>query len=302
MELPGYSDLRPVGAGEFDERYWAVDVASNQAVLIRTLRGNAADERLQRRLQREVDASARIGPHPAIVGVQASGTSPDGVVYLVSEWCGGGALHELLSAHGPLPPHVALRMGTELADGLAAAHEAGVLHRDLTDASVQFTDDGHAKLTGFGVSSLDGGQATAALSFTPVHTAPEVIEGKEPDEATDVYQLASVIYTAIAGTPPFGSKEEGTATVLGRILTTTAAPLEHPDLPAGLNEILATAMSRAREDRYGSARQFAEALAGAAQGSSPAPAPAPPPAADTPPPPAPAPPPAADTPPPPAPA
>ena len=307
MEITGYRDLTPVGAGEFDDRYRAVDETSGATVTIRALRGAAADERLARRLEREVSSGERIGPHPHVVAVLGSGTSADGVPYIVTEHCDGGPLADVVGPDHLWAPADVATLGLQIAGALETAHAAGVLHRDLTPDSIQLEADGTAKLGGFGVSAVEGGQATAALSFTPVHTAPEVVEGKEPTEATDVYQLASVLYTLLAGTPPFGTREDGTMQVLNKILTAPVPPIERDDVPADLTTAIEAAMAKDPAGRTPSAAALAQQLAplAAAGGTAPAPppaAPAPPPAAPAPPPAAPAPPPAAPAPPPAAPA
>lgn len=320
MEIPGYRDITPAGKGEFDDRYHGVDEATGRAVDIRALRGAVHDERLARRLEREQSTAERIGEHPNVVAVLAAGTTPDGIPYVVTERCDGGTLADALDGSDPWPLERAVAVATEVAGALAAAHAAGVLHRDLTPEAVLLTSDGTAKLGGFGVAAVEGGQATAALSFTPVHTAPEVVEGKEPSEATDVYQLASVTYTMLAGHPPFGTREDGTMTVLNRILSDPLPPLDRPDVPPAVHDVLARAMAKDPASRTADAAVLAAELAAAAAsapassdpaapttaGAPPATDAPPPPAAPAPPPPtAPAPPagdapPATDAPPPPA--
>jgi len=294
VDIPGYSQIEDAGRGEFDDRYRAV-ADDGSVVALRVLRGNTSDARLTRRLERELSAAERIGPVAGVVQVLASGTTDDGTAYLVTEWAGGGSLGDHLAATGALPVDEVLRLGRQLAGGLAAAHDAGVLHRDLTPDSVLLTDDGDAKLTGFGVSAMEGGQATEALSFTPVHTAPEVVEGKEPTEATDVYQLASVLYTALAGQPPFGTKADGTMAVLNRILADPPPPFARDDVPPELAALLNDAMTKDPAARSTTASMMAirlDALTAAAAPPAPTPPPAPPapPAAAPPTPPAPTPP------------
>ena len=306
MEIPGYRDLTPVGSGEFDDRFDAVAEATGALVTISVLRGSA-DERLERRLERERTAAARIGDHPNVVGVVEAGLTPDGVPFVARQRSAGGTLAARL-ADGPLPLDQVVVLATGLAAGLQAAHDAGVLHRDLTPDVVELAEDGTPRLAGFGVAAMEGDQATAALSFTPVHTAPEVVEGKQPTEATDVYQLGSVLYTALAGHPPFGTRQDGTMTVLNRILSAPLPPIDRPDVPAAATAAIAAAMAKDPAERTPDPTALASALAAAAGGpAAAAPAPpvsapevAPPPTAEAaaPPPPAPSappPPPAPDT-------
>ena len=127
--------------------------------------------------------------------------------WLVMEYLPSKSLAAMLAESGPMEPRVVAEIGRQVADGLAAAHAAGVVHRDVKPGNVLIADDGRVKLTDFGVSrAVDDVQLTRTglIAGTPAFLSPEVARGQEPTAASDVFALGATLYAAVEGRPPFG--------------------------------------------------------------------------------------------------
>ena len=171
------------------------------------------------RAMREARLTARLH-HPNVVQVYDivdDAQSP----CLIMEYVRSRSLHELVHDRGPLPPAEVAAIGAQVALGLAAAHAAGVVHRDMKPGNVLMTEDGTAKVSDFGIShAFDDVTVTSTgiLVGTPAYLAPEVARGAAPDFATDVYALGATLYMAVEGRPPFGTDDNPIA-VLHRVAT-----------------------------------------------------------------------------------
>jgi hypothetical protein len=132
----------------------------------------------------------------------------------------------MITEKGPLEPRVVAEIGRQVADGLAAAHAAGVVHRDVKPGNVLIAEDGRVKLTDFGVSrAVDDVQLTRTglIAGTPAFLSPEVARGKEPTAGADVFALGATLYAAVEGRPPFGLDENAYA-LLHKVATGTVDP------------------------------------------------------------------------------
>ncbi|BDG04083.1 protein kinase domain-containing protein [Anaeromyxobacter oryzae] len=190
--------VREVGRGGFGVVYEARDLELGRTVAFKALFAGDRPDVREERLLREAEAAARLS-HPNVVTLHDVGRSEHGP-YLVLELLRGETLAARL-AYGPLPVREALRIAVDVAKGLAHAHAAGVVHRDLTPGNVYLCDDGQVKVLdlgmahAFGRRKLDGG--------TPEYMAPEQWRGAPEDERTDVFALGVILYQMLAGAPPF---------------------------------------------------------------------------------------------------
>ncbi|MBI3844035.1 MAG: serine/threonine-protein kinase [Planctomycetes bacterium] len=211
--LAHYSILAPLGAGAMGEVYRARDTKLGREVAIKVLPEHFADdeERL-RRFQREATLLAALN-HPNVA--QIFGVDRDGdVCFLVLELVPGESLQDRLT-RGALPVDEAIDVCRQIAEGLEAAHEAGVIHRDLKPANVRLTPDGIVKLLDFGIAKRvqsaddttisDSGLVTepGRLLGTPSYMAPEQARGKPIDRRVDVWAFGCVLYECLAGQRPF---------------------------------------------------------------------------------------------------
>ena len=203
--------------------------------------------------------------HPRVVGVRDMVVDGDDLA-LVMELVQGTDLRSRLERDGVLPPQAAVSVIADVADGLASAHAAGIVHRDvkpenvLLDLAAPPGPGGapRAKLTDFGIARLvDAPRRTRATRIigTPDYLAPEIIEGLEPRAAVDIYALATVLYELLAGSTPFGGGHTGA--VLRRHVTESVPPV--PGLPDGLWRIIAECLAKAPASRLRAA-ELAERL------------------------------------------
>lgn len=197
-----------LGAGGMGVVYRATDLELGRSVAIKTLPFVSASESAQ--LRREARAMALVS-HPNVAQIFGLETSR-GRPMLVVEYLAGGTLADRL-AQGPLVSDVALDIGIALADGLAALHDAGILHRDVKPANVAFSTSGVPKLLDFGiarVTSLNRGEdapGEGALVGTPQYMSPEVLRGDPPDVGLDLWALCVVLYESLSGRNPLAESK-----------------------------------------------------------------------------------------------
>jgi eukaryotic-like serine/threonine-protein kinase len=232
-----YRVTRFVARGGMGEVYEAVDEVLEQTVALKhvSFAGLPDDEasRTRARTLREARLAARLRGHPRVVAVYDV-VEADGDVWLVLEYLRSRSLSEVLGADGRLDPVAVARIGSSVADALAAAHEAGVLHRDVKPGNVLLAEDSDVvKLTDFGISRADGDgsgrlTATDVVSGTPSYMAREVARGDEPTAAADVYALGATLYRAVEGHPPFGT-DTNALRLMYRVATEPLPPPQRAD-------------------------------------------------------------------------
>jgi len=164
------------------------------------------------RAMREGRIAARL-QHPHAICVYdvaldaGTGTGSQLVPWLVMEYLPSRSLAAVLAEYGTLAPEEAARIGQQVAVALTAAHEAGIVHRDVKPGNVLLGQDGIAKITDFGISRASWDAtvtSTGVLAGTPAYFAPEVARGEAPGPASDVFSLGSTLYSTVEGVPPFG--------------------------------------------------------------------------------------------------
>lgn len=212
-----YRVVRRLGGGAMGVVWECVDEVLDRTVAVKQLllppgldEAEAAEARA--RAMREGRIAARLQHQHAIAVYDVA--TDEGQPVLVMEYLASRSLATVLAEHGPLPPREVARIGAQVASALAAAHAAGVVHRDVKPGNVLLGDDGTVKITDFGISrAQDDAQVTKTgmLTGTPAFLSPDVAMGEEPTPASDVFSLGSTLYTAVEGKPPFGLNDNALA-------------------------------------------------------------------------------------------
>lgn len=252
--------LGRIGAGNHGVVFRARDGQLHREVAIKRFSHFLADDpRAMRRITREVATLARVS-HPHVVTVHDLVHMADGdgeiTPHLVMELVEGTSLKDLLALKGPSLRSVIVVRG--VLEGLAACHQAGILHLDIKPANVLVTNDGGVKIVDFGIARA-ASDATATVAGTPHYMAPEQFEGRA-DERSDIYSVGCLLYECLTGKPPF----EGT--MAAQLMAHRNHPRPDPraitpEVPADLAAVVARAMSVDPADRYQSVHAMLTALA-----------------------------------------
>ncbi len=260
----GYTDVQQLARGGFAVVYRAHDERFDRTVALKVLTLDGLDERILRRFRAECMATGRVSAHPHIVTVYDAGTTPGHRPWLSMEFCSGGTLADRVERDGAMPVPEVLDAGGKLASALQAAHGAGILHRDVKPQNVLVTAYGEPALADFGIARVttEGDAMTQTAAFTVVHSAPEILEGADATVASDVYSLASTLYSMLAGRAAYAREASiGLAPLVTRILRGEVPRLARDDLPAGLEDLLRAALSSDPSRRPQSAAELAGGLA-----------------------------------------
>ena len=263
--LSHYRITEKIGAGGMGDVYRAHDEHLDREVAIKVLRpGTLTDEHSRKRFHKEALALSRLS-HPHIATIHGFDTQ-QGTDFLVMEYIPGVSLSEKL-AGGPLPEKEVLRLGVQLAEGLSAAHEHGVVHRDLKPGNLRVTGDGWLKILDFGLAKLrhpvaESGATeslteTQATAGTVPYMAPEQLLGGEIDARTDIHAAGAVLYEMATGRRPFAEVER--LQLVGAILHKTPPPPSavNPAVSAELDRIIGKCLEKEPGNRYQSARELA---------------------------------------------
>jgi serine/threonine protein kinase len=235
-----------------------------------------AEERtiLRERTMREARAAARLD-HPRVTTV-FDVVEEDGRPWLVMEHVSARSLQEILEERGPLAPAAVARIGVDVLEALVAAHDAGIVHRDVKPANVLVEPDGHACLTDFGIATTTGDSSLTthgALIGSPSYMAPERVYGDEPRPPVDLWSLGATLYAAVEGRPPF-ARGEAMATMMS-VVSEHPAPM----LRAGPLEPVLTGLLNKDPVARTSAEAARHQLTAVLAGTPPMPPPPPPAAA-----------------------
>ncbi|GLY52323.1 serine/threonine-protein kinase [Lentzea sp. NBRC 102530] len=218
------------------------------------------------RAMREARNAARLHHQHAIAVFDVVG-SDDEEPFIVMEYLASHSLSALIAERGPLKPAQAASIGAKVASALAAAHAAGLVHRDIKPGNVLIGHDGTVKITDFGISKATGDGTmtdTGMISGTPAYLAPEVARGEQPDEASDVFSLGATIYTAIEGESVFGPSDNS----FGLIYRAASGQLRDPKNAGELTPLLMRLLSQEPKDRP-TAQEAADLLGAEPQPSQP---------------------------------
>ena len=240
--VEGYDQVELIGRGGFATVWRARQISMDRVVALKVIEHHLTGDDAVRRFALESSALVELSWNTHIVHVYDAGMTADGRPYLAMEHLPAGTLGDRVRAEGALPPDEVRRIGLALTDAVGAAHEAGVLHRDLKPDNVLLGRRDEPKLADFGIARIAGQSVTSSSSArafrgTIVHAAPELLDGEQPSEATDIWSLGSTLYTLCTGHAPFARTSESDDSVTAIIRRTLLDdPPALPDsVPADLS-------------------------------------------------------------------
>ncbi len=262
--VPGYEISRLIGRGGFAAVYEAQQVSVGRAVALKVMSVSAFGEDTERRFRAECRSIGGLSWHPHVVALHDAGTTGDGLPFLSMELLPGGSLGDRMR-QGALAPEEVVEVGIQVADALGAAHDAGVLHRDVKPENLLIGRRGEVQLTDFGIATLSDGTRTATGTFTGTiaYTPPELLKGERATARSDLYSLGATLHALLTGRAAFSTGQgDPPAAIMWRVVSEPPAPL--PDsVPAALRAVLERAMSKEPNDRFASAAEMQAALSSA---------------------------------------
>ena len=272
LRAAGYELQSLVGRGGMAYVYKAQDTRLGRIVAVKVLAPELAqNEEFRLRFLRESRLAASLD-HPNIIPIYEAGEA-DGHLYLAMRFVEGADLKVVLKRRGTLPVGEAMWLFGQVGAALDSAHAAGLVHRDVKPANILVAPAAgskgrdHVYLSDFGLtkraSSLTGVTATGIVVGTMDYVAPEQIGGKPVDARTDVYALGCVVYQSLTGKVPFIRDDDAALLWAHLMEMPQSINAIRPDVPAAVDDVIATAMAKGPEDRFASCGEFITALADA---------------------------------------
>src|SRR5919112_4809114 len=258
-----YDVVRPLGSGGMGEVYLARDRVLGRDVALKVLRKQyAGDDEFAERFKREAMSAASLS-HSNIIQVYDRGETEEGASYIAMEYVPGGTLKERISREGLLEAADAAGLGAQVAQALAAAHDRGMVHRDIKPQNVLLAARGGAKVADFGIARA-GSSATISRTGSVMGTAgymsPEQALGEPATPKSDLYSLGVVLYEALTGELPY-TADNPIAVSMKHVNEPVHPPREiDPTIPEGMNALVTRLMAKNPEDRYASADELADDL------------------------------------------
>jgi eukaryotic-like serine/threonine-protein kinase len=261
--LGHYEILEVIGSGAFGTVLKAFDEKLHRVVAIKVLApAMAATSPARKRFLREARSSAAVR-HDNVVSIYAVEDEP--IPFLVMEYIPGQTLQQRLAGTGPLDVPEVLRIGRQIADGLAAAHAQDLIHRDIKPGNILLDTsvNDHVKITDFGLArAADDASMTQSgmIAGTPLYMAPEQAQGQKLDQRADLFSFGSVLYQMLSGRPPF--RAPSTVAVLKRVVEESPRPIQEiiPEVPDWICELISHLHAKNPDERYSSAREVSDVL------------------------------------------
>ncbi len=257
-----YEIVKSIGEGGMANVYLAIDLILDRKVAVKVLRGDLAkDEKFIRRFQREAKSVSDLS-HPNIVEVYDVGEE-DGQYYIVMEYIEGKTLKQLINKRGALTLPEVIDIMTQLTDGLAHAHEAYIIHRDIKPQNIMILDNGLVKITDFGIA-----MATNATQLTQTNSVmgsvhylpPEQASGKGSTIKSDIYSLGILMYELITGSVPFKGDNAVEIALKHMKEKIPSVRKQNPLIPQSVENIILKATAKNPRNRYDSVREMHDDL------------------------------------------
>jgi serine/threonine protein kinase len=256
-----YRLLRLIGKGGMGEVYEAEDTVKDRIVALKLLpEGVSHDSVFRKRLQREAHSAGRL-QEPHVVPIHDYG-EVDGVLYVDMRMINGSDLRKVLKNFGPMTPARAVAIVRQVASAIDAAHENGIMHRDVKPENILITRDDFAYLVDFGIANAATDEKLTELGTavgTYAYMAPERFSGDEVTYRADIYALACVLYECLAGSQPYGG-DSVSAVITAHLMQPIPRPsVERPGIPDAFDQVIARGMAKKPDERFATAGDLATA-------------------------------------------
>ena len=258
---------KKIGEGGMSRVFRAVDQTLGRQVALKILNPDlSTDDKRAEEFEREAKITAAIS-HPNVVKVYSAGQDQDHY-FIAMELVGGGSLDERITAGGPVAEAAVLDMAAELVQGLNAAHEAGLIHRDMKPGNVLFSDEGTSKIVDFGLALVlehadeDDGEIWA----TPYYVPPEKLYKEPEDFRSDIYSLGATLFHALAGSPPYSADTSSIEELKAIKDRPISLEMSAPGVSMATCELVDRMMARQPDARYTSYQELLEHVNFARQG------------------------------------
>ncbi|MEP7275389.1 MAG: serine/threonine-protein kinase, partial [Betaproteobacteria bacterium] len=272
-----YEIRRELGRGAMGVVYEAYDTQIKRLVALKTIRADQlageTSENLAARFRREAQAAGRLN-HPGIVSIYDFGEDA-GVSYIAMEYVKGRELKDYFQSNERFTHADVERIMTQILNALDYAHRHGVVHRDIKPANIFLQDDGSVKVADFGIAHIETSNMTqvGTAMGTPAYMSPEQIQGMPVDGRSDLFSAGVILYQFLTGERPFSGSS---TTTMRKVLEEDPLPPSrfNVQVPVAMDAVVRKALAKRPDDRFQSARDFADALAKAAAVAGPGAAPA----------------------------
>ncbi len=257
-----YEVLDSLGSGGMGSVYRARERSSGRLVALKFLAESLAEDPvLRRRFHREAEAAAQLAH--ANIGAIHGVEEFDGRLFIVMPYYAGGTLQRAI-ADGRLPIERAVACAVQIADGLAHAHDHGIIHRDIKPANLMFDADGTLKILDFGIAKVAGEKLTRTglVLGTLAYTSPEQASGAPLDHRTDLWALGVVSHEMLTGRPPFAAPSIEQLLRAVRFEPAPGARTVRPEVPAAVEAVVLRLLEKDPGQRYPTAAAIASALRG----------------------------------------
>jgi serine/threonine-protein kinase len=264
QKLGRFEVLAEIGRGAMGIVYKAKDPMLERIVAIKTINmGMDRDgaEMYEKRFYQEARAAGGLN-HPNIVTVYDIGKT-ETECYMAMEYIEGAELRTFLLPSKPLPLARTLSIAAQVAEGLAYAHERGVVHRDIKPANIMVPENGAVKITDFGIARMRSSNVqtqTGMMMGSPKYMSPEQVIGKRADHRTDIFSLGVILYEMLTGAAPFtGESVNAVMYQIVNFVPPTPSAI-NPASPAALDNVVAGMLAKSLDERYQSAAEVARGL------------------------------------------
>jgi serine/threonine-protein kinase len=263
-KLGRYEIVGELGKGAMGVVYCARDPLLDRTVAIKTVNMELAQDEMaeyEARFYQEAKAAGGLN-HPNIVIIYDIGKN-EKIAYMAMELLQGKELKTLLSAGKALPVSFAVEVAAQMAEGLAYAHEHGIVHRDIKPANIMIVRGELVKITDFGIARMRTANVQTQVGIvlgSPRYMSPEQVAGKRAESRSDIFSVGVILYEMVTGRPPFNG--EDVTSVMFQILNFIPPPPSavNAEVPEMIDFIVAKALAKAPTERYASAREMASDL------------------------------------------